>query len=212
MSVQLHDTDRDLSSAFTELSERIPPEGITLSDLLKQLGEQGLLLFCVILTLPFLLPVSIPGVSTAFGLLIVLIGVGVLFNRIPWLPQRLMRKRVSATHLKAALGRGARMFDRISRVVRPRMLVLTHGPTVNRLNGFMLLGSGVLLMAPLAPIPFSNTLPAVAALLFALGILQRDGLAIIAGHVMVVATLAYFAVLFAGAYAAGTRITDYFGS
>ena len=45
-----------------------------------------MLLVCVFLTLPFLLPVSIPGVSTVFGLAIILIGVGVTLNRVPWLP------------------------------------------------------------------------------------------------------------------------------
>ena len=64
---------------------------------------------------------------------------------------------------------------------------------MNRINGLVLMGAGVLLMAPLGLIPFSNTLPGVAILLLAAGISQRDGLVVVAGYVMVVLTIVYFA-------------------
>ena len=59
------------------------------------------------------------------------------------------------------------------------------------------------LMAPLGLIPFSNTLPGIAILLLAAGISQRDGLVVLAGHVMVVLTIVYFAGLALLAYGAG---------
>jgi hypothetical protein len=74
---------------------------------------------------------------------------------------------------------------------------------VNRINGLVLMGAGLLLMAPLGLIPFSNTLPGIAILLLAAGISQRDGLVVLAGHVMVVLTIVYFAGLALLAYGAG---------
>ena len=71
-------------------------------DLLELIGEQGMLLVCVFLTLPFLLPVSIPGVSTVFGLAIILIGVGVTLNRVPWLPRRILDRPLSTAPIKHA--------------------------------------------------------------------------------------------------------------
>jgi len=64
-------------------------------------------------------------------------------------------------------------------------------------NSAFILGA-VLLMAPFGLIPFSNTLPAVALLLLAIGLLERDGICIILGHLMNLATILYFGLLIAG--------------
>ena len=58
--------------------------------------------------------------------------------------------------------------------------------------------AALLLMAPFGFVPFSNTLPAVALLLFAIGFLQRDGGAVLLGHLANVATIIYFSVLIGG--------------
>ncbi len=203
MSIEFHDTDRRLSIALRGIAAKVPPDGLTLGQLLEQLGEQGLLLLCIILTLPNLSPVTIPGVSTVFGAAITLIGVGVLFNRVPWLPKRVVTHHVQREHLLTVFDKGTKLFERIERLVKPRILVLTHGATINRLNGVMLVAAGLLLVAPLSLIPFSNPLPAAAALFLAVGILQRDGLAIILGWLMVLVTTVYFGGILYGALKAG---------
>ena len=60
-------------------------------------------------------------------------------------------------------------------------------------------------------VPFSNTLPAIAILLLAAGLLGRDGWLVIAGHLMNVATIVYFSVLLAGALAAGRGLAGIVG-
>ncbi len=200
-----------LSEVLAGLRSQMPAEGLTLRELLERVGEQGLLLFGIILNLPFLLPVSIPGVATAFGALIVLIGIGVALDRMPWLPERFMRKKMTAQSLDAALEKGERFFRRVDRLSRPRLPVITHGTTINRLNGAALAFSGFLLVLPLAPIPFSNTFPAAAAMLLSLGMLQRDGVAVLLGYVAIVATLVYFTLLAFGAVAAGQGIGNWLG-
>nr|MBP7548420.1 exopolysaccharide biosynthesis protein [Corallincola sp.] len=52
--------------------------------------------------------------------------------------------------------------------------------------------------APFGFIPFSNTLPALALILLALGFIQRDGLCILLGHGANLATIIYFGGLIAG--------------
>jgi hypothetical protein len=66
------------------------------------------------------------------------------------------------------------------------------------LNDCSLILGAVLLMAPFGLIPFSNTLPAIALLFFAIGLLQRDGVCILLGHLANVATILYFTLLIAG--------------
>ncbi|NOJ82550.1 exopolysaccharide biosynthesis protein [Myxococcus xanthus] len=210
-STSFSDTQAQLSATLRALSARLP-ESLTVRELMQACGEQGLLLFCCILTFPFLLPVSIPGVSTVFGLLIVLIGVGVTFNRTPWLPRKLLDKPLLRTNLAPALDKGADVFTKyVDKMSKPRLLALTHGSSTNRFNGFMLFFAGVLLMMPFGLIPFSNTLPALAALFFAIGILQRDGYFILMGHGMTVGSLTYFTVIIYGAVQGGRSLASVFG-
>lgn len=206
MSVPLHNPEKSLGETLHDTIKAITKDHISLRELLELIGEQGLLVFCMFLTIPFLLPVSIPGVSTVFGLVITLIGIGVALNRVPWLPGRLMNRTIERVHLVPALERGAKLFDRLDKLVRPRWLALTHGATVNRMNGFLLVGCALLLMAPFGLIPFSNTLPAVAILCLAVGMLQRDGIFVILGYLTMLATTIYFGSLFAAAIAAGKGI------
>jgi len=64
-------------------------------------------------------------------------------------------------------------------------------------DGGLILGA-VLLMAPFGFIPFSNTVPGVALLFLAVGLIQRDGTAVLLGHLANVASIAYFGVLIGG--------------
>jgi hypothetical protein len=110
------------------------------------------------------------------------------------------------------LERGAKLFARLDKLIRPRLLALTHGATVNRLNGFLLVGCALLLMAPFGLIPFSKTLPALAILCLAVGMLQRDGIFVLLGYVTMVATMIYFGSLFAAAVAAGKGLSSLLAS
>jgi hypothetical protein len=81
---------------------------------------------------------------------------------------------------------------------------------VNRINGLALIAGGVLLLFPLSFIPFSNTLPGVAILLLAIGMLQRDGYFIIGGYALLIATVIYFGGLFILAVMGGQSLFHLF--
>jgi hypothetical protein len=191
MTATPQEGETGVSGVFTARARAILPEGLTLQDLLARLGERGLLLLCILLTVPFLLPVSIPGSSLPFGAIIALNGISLLTHRGPWLPGRLRHRRLAADALFGVCARGAQLFTRLERFIHPRLPPLTHGPTMGRINGLLLVLSGVLLMAPL-PLPLSNTLPAYGTLLLAAGSLERDGYCVVAGYIMLLLTLSYF--------------------
>jgi hypothetical protein len=209
-AIGFKDTDRKTSELLEDIIHSIKGEHITLRDLLAMMGESGLLLLCAFLSLPFLFPVSIPGVSTVFGAGIVLISAAITLNRLPWLPGKVADRRLESGKLRPVLERGVTFLRKIDRFFKPRMAGLTTGAVMNRVNGLVLMGAGLLLMAPLGLIPFSNTLPGVAILLLAAGISQRDGLVVLAGYVMVVLTIVYFAALAFLAYSAGQSF-NFFG-
>ena len=194
MSTEFRQTNKRASSVLSEITCSLPSAGLTLRELLERLGERGLLMFSMILTIPFLLPVSIPGSSVPFGLIIALNAVGIVTHRAPWLPNCLMNRRLTTEQLMRVLERGLRLFARVEKLVHPRLLMLTHGATTARLNGMLLGFSGILLMSPL-PLPLSNTLPAYGVLFLALGSLERDGYLILAGYVMVLLTIIYLGLV-----------------
>jgi len=206
MTEEIHDAKSSLSSSLTGAARSLTGETASVRELLGLIGEQGMLVLCIFLTIPFLVPVSIPGVSTVFGLLVVLIGVGVMTNRMPWLPSRLVDRRFPTEKLCPALEQGAKILQRLERYLHPRWSVLTRSAAMNRFNGAMIVVAGLLLMAPFGLVPFSNTLPAFAALFLAAGMLEQDGLFVFLGYLFIVGTIVYFGVLIAGAVAAGVGL------
>ena len=194
-TVEFADAALPLSQTLHNVAASIDGPQVTTRELLALAGEQGLLLALMTLTVPFLFPVSIPGVSTVFGLVAILISLGVTFNRVPWLPDRLLDRPLDAVKLAGAIERGAERFGRVDRISHPRLQRLTSSRAMNRLAGLGLLLGSVLLIFPLGLVPFSNTLPAWGILLLAAGLLQRDGLLILLGYLFLLATIIYFAVL-----------------
>ncbi|HEX7833062.1 MAG TPA: exopolysaccharide biosynthesis protein [Thermoanaerobaculia bacterium] len=177
----------------------LPDEGVSLAEVRTLIGADGLMLLTAFLTIVFLVPVSIPGVSTVFGAAILLIAISRLLRRELWLPRRIETRVVATDRLRGAMQRGLKWFRRIERVSRPhRMSWATAGGPVRFLNDLALILGALLLMAPFGPIPFSNTLPAIALLFVAIGLLQRDGVCIVLGHLSIVATIIYFTFLIGG--------------
>jgi hypothetical protein len=206
---KLHNPETSLSSTFERTAAEIRTEFVTIGDLLELIGEQGLLLFCIFLATPFLFPVSIPGSSTALGIVILLIGVGVMTNTIPWLPEKLLAYQLRATSVVTILGKAAVVFRRFEKLIRPRLLGLTGNAAINILNGAMLIVVALLLLIPLPLIPFTNTIPAIAIVLLCLGMAERDGVVIVLGYVATLASCAYIGAILWGAWRAGSGIGGY---
>ena len=200
--MEFDDTSTTLSATLSQTIDGIKGETVTLRELMSAIGEQGLLLLCALATLPFLFPVSIPGVSTVFGAAIVLLAVAITLNRMPWLPNKILDRRLDAAKLVPVMRKGVRIVSRIDSWVRPRALQLTAG-RMTFINGCVLVFGGVLLMAPFGLIPFSNTAPAVGILLLTIGMIQRDGLFVLLGYLGTVLTVVYFSVLLYAAWWAG---------
>lgn len=207
MSIGFSDTQRSTSEVLQDVIDRIgTAEEMTLRSILTQMGENGLLLLCGLLSLPFLFPVSIPGVSTVFGAGILLIGIAVTFNSLPWMPKQIADRKLDSKKLVPVLERGVKVLAKVDQYVRPRLLTFTTGAVMNRFNGLALVGAAILLMAPLGFVPFSNTLPGIAILFLSAGISQRDGAVVLAGYVMIVMTIIYFAILAYLAVSAGQSL------
>ena len=194
-----------LSAALTTTRNAIEGDRVTLRELLTLVGEQGLLVFCAILAMPFLLPVSLPFMSTALGAPMLLIGYAVTMNRVPWLPDRLLNHSLPSVTVQHVLERAIRAADRFEHLVRPRLLRLTATPAVNAVNGAVLVVAVLALMAPLPLIPLANTLPGIGIILLCLGMAERDGVLLLFGHLVVLVSVLYVATLLYFAAKAGSN-------
>jgi hypothetical protein len=188
-----------LREQLTAIIDDLPDDHLTLGKLLEVFGNEGLLLLTVLLTLVFLIPVSIPGVSTVFGAAILMVGISRLAGRPLWLPAKLKRRALPAARLRSGLMRGMVWVRRLEKVSHPhRLRFFVEGSAQNLFNNLAFILAALLLMAPFGFIPFSNTLPGLALLFYAVGLIQRDGGAMLLGHASNVATLIYFGILIGG--------------
>src|SRR5512137_2781413 len=194
-----------LSEALATTRNAIEGDRVTLRELLTLVGEQGLLVFCAILAMPFLLPVSLPFMSTALGAPMLLIGFAVTMNRVPWLPGRLLDHSLPSATVQHVLERAVRAADRFEHLVRPRLLGLTAAPAVNAVNGAVLVVAVLALMAPLPLIPLANTLPGIGIILLCLGMAERDGVLLLLGHLVVLVSVLYVGTLLYFAARAGSN-------
>ncbi|PPJ42165.1 MULTISPECIES: exopolysaccharide biosynthesis protein [unclassified Pseudoxanthomonas] len=193
------DPAASLGQQLADIIERLPPDTLSLGELLDVFSDEGLLLLTILLTLVFLIPVSIPGVSTVFGAAILLVGISRLFNRPLWLPARVKHKALPADRLRPGLTAGLVWVRRMEKISRPhRLRFFVDGTGQGVFNNLAFILAALLLMAPFGFVPFSNTLPALALLLYAIGFIQRDGGAILLGHLANIGTIVYFSVLIGG--------------
>lgn len=188
-----------LGDQLAAIIGQLPEDHLSLGELLQVFGDEGLLLLTILLTLVFLIPVSIPGVSTVFGAAILLVGISRLLRRPLWLPARLRERALPAARLRPALTGGLHWVRRLEKISTPyRLRGLVEGRAQDIFNNLAFILAALLLMAPFGFIPFSNTLPGLALLFYAIGMIQRDGTAILLGHLANIGTIIYFGILIGG--------------
>jgi hypothetical protein len=159
-------------------AESPPPprdDDLTVGALVDKAAESGFGFLIGVLTL-----IAIPfvGLSTPFGLAIALLGVQLMIGlRHPWLPARARRRPLAMAMLDRVLVLLARRTQWMTRLSRRRW-ELAIQPRVIGL-GVVLLALGLAL--PL-PIPGSNLVFLIPLFTYAIGILERDGLWIVLGH------------------------------
>lgn len=185
-----------LEDKLEAIIKKIPSGSVTLTEIFDIIGSDSLMLITIFLSLVFIIPVSIPGVSTVFGAAILLIGLSELFNRKLYLPKRIASRPIAGEKLIGAMKRALVWLRRLEKISKPhRIPSIVKATLINKL-GYIL--AALLLMVPFGFVPFSNTLPAIALIFFAIGVIQKDGLSTLFGHLMNVATIIYFGFLIAG--------------
>ncbi len=185
---------RRLSEELADLRNRFADQPVTLREVIYTLRGRAYTLLLILLSLPFLTPLPLPGLSTPFGLAIGFIAMRLSLGRRPWLPMKLQRKQLPAGFFSKVFTVTARVIAFLEKFLRPRLATLTASTVLLRMHAFVILLAALTLLLPL-PIPFTNSFPAWAILLLAAGLLERDGLFILAGYAVFVLGVFYFVFL-----------------
>jgi hypothetical protein len=185
--------DDSMAEELRSLGRRFDGRPAALGEVFDVLGARASALLVVVCALPFSTPISIPGLSTPFGLVILLLASRYFMALPPWLPERLRRVCLPADFFAKMIGASARLVGWLERRLRTRWVGLTDKEWKRRLHTSVVIFAALLLMIPLPPLPpFTNTLPALVAVVITFSVLKRDGLATLAGHALFLFTLGYF--------------------
>ena len=176
---------------------------LRLSEILSG-DDRGFALVLLLATFPFVLPFPTLGLATPVGFALALAAMGLVLGRPAALPAALGALEVGPVAAARAAAVVSRASGVLARISRPRMAyMMTRGMRV--VLGLALFTAAFVLGLPI-PLPLSNFFPAVAILLLAAGMLEGDGLLVLAGHVATVAVCAVVAASGTTVLAVGSRV------
>jgi hypothetical protein len=184
---------RKLSEVIEQLIAEFRERPVTLREVIVVLQGRAYLLLMLLLSLPFLLPVPLPGLSTLLGSVIAVIALRLVLGQNPWLPARLLDRELPPKFFPSLLAGARRVLRFLEVMLKPRMLWLTQSSLLLRFHALVILLASLVLLLPLPP--GTNFPPALCIVIMAGGLLERDGRFILAGYVALALNGAFFAAL-----------------
>ncbi|MBI2743376.1 MAG: exopolysaccharide biosynthesis protein [Chlamydiales bacterium] len=182
-----------LSVEFHHLAHTCQEKDLTLKELVGLLHTRTQALITLVLSLPFVLFVPIPGLSILFGIFICFNGIRIAKGTSLWFPRFLLKRKMSGATLAKGFRTAARVMKRAEKLIKPRGKFLVRHPHLQILHGVMLAVCGFFLALPLPP--GTNFLPGLTTALVSIGIMEEDGLFIVLSYIFFVLTLAFFTIL-----------------
>ena len=172
---------------------------LTLNHLLERTEGRGFYLVVILLALPFIVPVSIPGVSTVLGLAIAVMSFRLALGRPPRLPRFIGERKLSPALGEKLLGGSVAFLRFIEKWVRPRHTRWLSARWAICANALLLTYLGLLLALPFPPLPpFTNSLPTYSLILVAASTMEEDGLMIWFGYAVALGTSIYLLLVVEG--------------
>jgi hypothetical protein len=194
---------RKLSEVIEQLIAEFRERPVTLREVIVVLQGRAYTLLMLLLSLPFLLPVPLPGLSTLLGLVIAAIALRLVLGRKPWLPARLLDRELPPKFFPSLLAGARRVLRFLEVMLKPRMLWLTQSRSLLRVHALVILLASLVLLLPLPP--GTNFPPALCIVIMAGGLLERDGRFILAGYL----ALAFNGALFTFLAIYGRRLVEW---
>jgi len=179
-----HSSDKPLEGILDRAREAAGGEQVDMKDLVQAFGERAFGPVMILCSLFLMTPIGIiPGLPAAFGLIVIIFALQLLFRRkYPWMPEILRKVEISDATLEKTQQKVSPLLRKIDNVIHPRLPWVTSGP-MQALTALLAIILSITLV-PLGMVPFGVVAPAFIIGLLGLGITARDGILIIIGFVL----------------------------
>ena len=169
----------------------------TIGALVDSLGERAFGALMFIFAVPNIIPTP-PGTSAILGLPLVILTWQLMIGRQSiWLPEVIRRRQISREVLGSFVSKVLPYMGKIEKVLKPRFGLLVSSDASERVIGFVTFALSLVLFLP---IPLNNMLPAAAISCIALGLAERDGIAVGLGYVLGIASVAVLVAISSALY------------
>lgn len=190
MSYKIFVNNLATSDKLSELQTELPDENVSLKELIDIMSSEGVQVLIIILLAPFLIPASIPGSSTPFGILIILLEIAYLSNKKLYIPDFIGKYELSKESVLKLFEILEKALGYVEKISKPRGK-LSSKKYVLHLNAVINIILAFFLFLPL-PIPFTDFIPAVSMLMIAVSTLEHDSYLMILGYIATIFTIIYF--------------------
>lgn len=183
---------RPLSDIITGFVNSTLPGEVSVNMLLEVFHERGLGAVLILFAAPMALPLPVPpGINIALATpLIFLTLQQALGAHKLWLPNTIKRKTFQTDKLTGLLKGLIPWLQKAEILLRPRLGWITQGAFSNLIG---ILGL-IMALTVCIPVPLTNTVPSFGITLMALGVMMRDGLAVIAGALIGIGWVSMLAI------------------
>ena len=166
------------SELLCEFAASLNTPEVSIRQIVDALGDRGLGVLIAVFALPNILPSVVPFGNVLFGLMVMIFGVHLVLGvRHLVLPDVVGRRAISTRTFQAWAPRMARALSWFEQLLKPSLPAVTHaGP--ERVIGVITV---LLALVCSLPIPLAHNVPAFALTLIGMGLIERDGRAILAG-------------------------------
>lgn len=187
------ETPRHINDILDNIKSSIDKKTSTLGALVDAMHERGFGILIFLFALPMAIPLPVPpGVNLLFSVPLLFLTFQQTYGaKSPWLPQSIRKRSINKEKLDKIIDGAKPWTNRLSIFLKPRLAFITHGYISHVIGVFGFLFA----LCVSIPVPMTNTVPSFAILLMALGILMRDGLAIIGGMIIGSVWIALLATL-----------------
>ncbi|HEY6166730.1 MAG TPA: exopolysaccharide biosynthesis protein [Verrucomicrobiae bacterium] len=174
------------------LREEKRDRALTLNQMMQRTEGRGFYLLMILFSLPFLAPVSVPGLSCLMGPVILILALRLAMRLPARLPRFIGERPFDPKRMSRVLQATIKVVRLIEKLVRPRKTSWMRWRAVQAHNALVIAVMALLLALPLSVLPFTNTLPSYAIILLAVSMMEEDGVTIWIGYAASTGTVVYF--------------------